>query len=191
MAMRVWLIRHGLTWLSEEGRYQGCLDEGLSPRGRETLCPAEFQPDQVYVSPALRARETAEILFPAAKQIVIHGLREMDFGLFDGHGWWELGKNAEYLNWVNGGCSGRCPAGEDRAEYTARVCAAMENILQNESDECTVVAHGGTMMAALERWGRPSREYWKWQRPCGCGWLLNWNGKSAALQVLNEVSFLR
>ena len=31
--------------------------------------------------------------------------------------------DAAYRAWVDGGCAGRCPGGEDRAEYTARVCA--------------------------------------------------------------------
>ena len=28
-------------------------------------------------------------------------------------------------------------------------------------------------MAILERWGRPVRDYYDWQRPCGCGWKLS------------------
>ena len=32
--MKLWLIRHGLTRLGEEKRYQGALDEPLSERGR-------------------------------------------------------------------------------------------------------------------------------------------------------------
>ena len=27
-------------------------------------------------------------------------------------------------------------------------------------------------MAILEKWGRPARDYYDWQRPCGCGWKL-------------------
>ena len=37
-------------------------------------------------------------------------------------------------------------------------------------------------MAILERWGRPARDYYSWQCPCGTGWLLelieNQNGSS-------------
>ncbi len=189
--MRVWLIRHGTTRLGAEKRYQGALDEGLSDTGRAALKQTAFAPARVYASPLLRARETAAILFPAAEQIVVPDLREMDFGIFEGRGWWEMEQDEDYRAWVDGGCSGRCPGGENRAEYTVRVCAAVEKLLQTEEDELVIVAHGGTQMAVLERWGRPAREYWQWQRPCGCGWLLDYDKTQDCVTVLREVSFLK
>ena len=185
--MRLWLIRHGLTRLGEEKRYQGATDEGLSEKGRAELKRAGFSPARVCVSPMLRARETAGILFPGAKQILVPDLRELDFGAFEGRGWWEMEHDPAYRAWVDGGCAGRCPGGEDRAEYSARVCAAVHALLRTERDELVIVAHGGTQMAALERWGDPPREYWRGQRPCGCGWLLDWDGEK--LRVLEEVDF--
>ena len=189
--MKIWLIRHGSTALSEARRYQGRLDEGLSENGKASLCRARFSPGQVYVSPARRARETADILFPGTKQRIVEDLREMDFGAFEGRGWWEMEQDPDYRNWVDGGCMGRCPGGEDRAEFSRRVCAAFEGILTEESEsaELAVIAHGGTQMSVLERWGEPGREDYQWQRPCGCGWLLNWDGQT--LQVLQQVEFLR
>ena len=187
--MKLYLIRHGLTRLGEEKRYQGALNEGLSARGRAELKRAELAPERVYVSPMLRARETAAILFPASVQLVIPDLREMDFGAFEGRGWWEMEHDAAYRAWVDGGCTGRCPGGEDLPEYAARVCTALEALLQREEDPLVIVAHGGTQMAALERWGEPAREYWQGQRPCGCGWALDWDGQR--LHVMREVDFRR
>jgi len=187
--VKLYLIRHGLTRLGEERRYQGALDDGLSDRGRAALKRAGLAPACVYVSPMLRARETAAILFPDAEQCVIPDLREMDFGAFEGRGWWEMEKDPAYRAWVDGGCTGRCPGGEDRASYSARVCGAMDALLQNGEDPLVIVAHGGTQMAALERRGEPAREYWQWQRPCGCGWELDFDGER--LHVSREVSFLR
>ena len=109
--MKVWLIRHGMTRLGEEKRYQGALDEGLSAQGRAALKRAAFTPSRVYVSPLLRARETAGLLFPASEQIVVPDLREMDFGVFEGRGWWEMEQDEDYCAWVDGGCTGRCPGG--------------------------------------------------------------------------------
>ena len=88
--MKLWLIRHGLTALGEAGKYQGRLDEGLSAAGRVQLLCAGWKPEHVYVSPALRAKETAAILFPEAGQIEVPGLREMDFGVFEGRSWQEM-----------------------------------------------------------------------------------------------------
>ena len=84
--MRIWLIRHGLTALGEEKRYQGSTDTPLSDAGRLAL-----QPDdrfaRVFCSPLLRAAETAEILFPSAEKRMIPDLREMNFGAFEGRGY--------------------------------------------------------------------------------------------------------
>ena len=54
-----------------------------------------------------------------------------------------------------------------------------------------IVAHGGTQMALLEEKGIPQREYYRWQRPCGCGWLLDWEPESKTLHVIREISFLK
>ena len=70
LAVKVWLIRHGLTRLGEEKRYQGALDTGLSDEGRAEE-EADFAPERVYVSPLRRATETAAILFPEVAQIVL------------------------------------------------------------------------------------------------------------------------
>lgn len=211
MSIKIWLIRHGLTRLGEKKRYQGSVDEGLSPKGRSMLSRAgdlypEFGevhgsgafPDHVYVSPALRARQTASILFPGADQINVPDLREMDFGIFEGRGWWEMENDPQYRAWVEGGCLGCCPGGEDRAYFSGRVCGAFREILKKEAREkndperkaLVIVAHGGTQMAVLERWGRPARDYYAWQTPCGCGWLLESVEERETLKVVKEVSFL-
>ena len=63
-----------------------------------------------------------------------------------------------------------------------RVCSAFLSVLdmedlekekRNLSEDLIIVSHGGTQMAILERWGRPARDYYDWQRPCGCGWKLS------------------
>ncbi|MBQ9661647.1 MAG: histidine phosphatase family protein [Oscillospiraceae bacterium] len=191
--MKVLLIRHGLTRLGEEHRYQGSLDDGLSERGRAELKRAELSPARVFVSPAKRARETAEILFPQAEQIVCPGLREMDFGMFEGRGWWEMEDDPAYNAWIESECRSRCPQGEDREGFSERVCAAFEEILARggHGDVLVLVAHGGTQMALLEHCGRPSREYYRWQRPCGCGWELDYDPTEKTLTVEREIAFLK
>ncbi|MBO7374072.1 MAG: histidine phosphatase family protein [Oscillospiraceae bacterium] len=192
--MKLRLIRHGLTALGEAGKYQGRLDDGLCETGRVQLRRAEGVPEHVYVSPARRAKETAAILFPEARQIEVPELREMDFGVFEGRSWREMEHDAQYRAWIDGNCEGRCPGGEDRAGFSARVCAAVRRILETEaeagSEEAVIVAHGGTQMAALGRWGTPRQEYYRWQTGCGCGWLLEWNPAEETLQILEQIGFL-
>ena len=192
--MRIWLIRHGLTALGEEKRYQGSTDTPLSDAGRLAL-----QPDdrfaRVCCSPLLRAVETAGILFPSAEKRMIPDLREMNFGAFEGRGWWEMEQDAPYRAWVEGGCVGKCPGGEDREGFTARVQAAFAALVEQErcagASELVIVAHGGTQMAALSRWGMPQKDYFAWQTPCACGWLLEDTNWPERLHVIKEVSFVR
>lgn len=193
--MLIWLVRHGLTAYGEQKRYQGSLDTQLSPAGREALQAAAFRPERLCVSPMLRAGETAALLFPDVEHQVVPDLREMDFGAFEGRGWWEMEKDADYRAWVGGGCLGRCPGGEDRAAFSARVCTAFEALvttaLADGIEALAVVAHGGTQMAVLERWGRPRRDYYRWQTPCGCGWKLSAENWPEGLDTMEEVCFLK
>ena len=187
--MTVLLIRHGMTKLGEEKRYQGSLDSPLSEQGRAALKRADFDPAHVYVSPMLRARETAAILFPKSEQIVVSDLREMDFGAFEGRGWWEMEHDSAYRAWVDGECLSRCPEGEDRNGFTERVNAAMGDLLRKEEDCAVIVAHGGTQMAALGEHAFPRRDYFAWQTACGCGWLLEYDRERNSFAVLQEVDY--
>ena len=56
-----------------------------------------------------------------------------------------------------------------------------------------IVAHGGTQMALLGKYGVPEREYWRWQRPCGCGYLLEVTEKDdvPVLRLIRETAYLK
>ena len=77
--------------------------------------------------------------------------------------------------------------------YSDRVCRAFEEILPciDTGEDLVIVAHGGTQMALLERYGFPEREYYRWQRPCGCGWQLKNSAEEKKLVVQREIAFLR
>lgn len=171
--MLICLLRHGETAWNRERRYQGLTDLPLSNRGRALLGQADFSPERVYVSPLLRARETAAILFPGAEQIVIPDFREMDFGVFEGRTADEMADDPAYRAWVAGGCTGRCPGGENLAEFSSRVWAAFAGLLETKPERLVIVAHGGVQMAILERYAEPHRDYFSWASPCGGGFVLN------------------
>lgn len=197
--MKVYLLRHGATEYNAQRRYQGATDSPLSRSGRAALRRADIEPDMVYISPTIRARQTAEILFPGAALIEAPDLREMDFGAFEGRNYIEMERDAAYRTWVDGGCVGRTPGGEDRAGFSRRVCRAfaalMEDALADGRDTLVIVAHGGTQMAALERCGRPARDYWSWQSPPGGGFVLETDAAQWAatgtLTLLDTVSYTK
>ena len=192
--MRVYLIRHGETALQAEKRYQGTTDQPLSADGKQKLRQADFNPDRVYVTPLLRTKQTASILFPEAKQIVVPELREMDFGAFEGRNYMEMENDPDYRAWVDGMCLGRCPGGESKTEYCERVCIAFSSLLDSESeDDLVIVAHGGTQMAVMERYGTEEKDYWTWQLPCGQGYLLEAEERKEDrhLRVLDVMDFTK
>lgn len=166
--MKVWLLRHGATVYNDEHRYQGRGDIPLSAQGLENLRRAEFAPPVVYVSPMIRAKQTAAVLFPEAKLVEVPGLQEMNFGAFEGRNYQEMADDTDYRAWVEGGCVGQTPGGESKAVFSDRVCEAfvsvVDSALEARETQLVILAHGGTQMAALERFALPRRDYFDW---CG------------------------
>lgn len=85
----LWLIRHGETEWSRSGQHTSRTDLPLTPAGEESakelqkkLAGVEFS--AVYVSPALRARETCRLAGLAEHAVVEPNLREWDYGVYEG-----------------------------------------------------------------------------------------------------------
>ena len=162
--MTVYLLRHGETEYNTQRRYLGRTDLPLSPKGRADLVPGDFSPGIVYVSPLRRAVETAGLLFPDAETEAVPGLREMDFGIFEGRSAAEMSGDPAYRQWVDGFCQGPVPGGESKDSFSRRTCRAFAALLDGAADRgeesLAVVAHGGTQMAVLERYVLPRRDYY-------------------------------
>lgn len=193
--MRVYLLRHGETAWNAQGCYLGRTDLPLTPAGREALSPADFVPERVYVSPLRRTAETAELLFPGAEQVVVPDLQEMDFGAFEGRSWRDMEDFAPYREWVDGNCRGPIPDGESMENFSERTCAAFEELMDRAAEtgeeRLVIVAHGGTQMAVLERFGLPRRDYFSWRGPLGGGFVLDgsrWR-EERALTLLDTVQY--
>lgn len=188
--MKIYLLRHGETAFNAQRRYLGRTDAPLSPEGRAALRPAGFPAEKVYVSDLLRTAQTAKILFPNAQQISIPALREMDFGIFEGYNYEELSHSPAYREWVDGGCLEIIPGGEGKDAFCARVCAAFTALadaaVEAGEDQLVIVAHGGTQMAALERYVLPRKGYFDWKGPYGGGFVLD-AGRWQAERVLTLV----
>ncbi|HAR11996.1 MAG TPA: histidine phosphatase family protein, partial [Ruminococcaceae bacterium] len=131
----------------------------------------------VMITSLQRTRQTAEVLFPDAELVVADGLKEMDFGVFEGRNYREMEHDPQYRAWVETGCEGRCPGGESKAEFCQRVCTAfaalVDAALAAEEPQLVIVAHGGTQMAALERFAVPHKNYYSWCAPAAGGFVLD------------------
>ena len=82
--IQVELIRHGETVYHTLHQYLGRLDAPLSERGETLLKEDDRSLRKVYVSCRKRAIRTAQLLFPRAELIIVPGIEEMDFGVFEG-----------------------------------------------------------------------------------------------------------
>ncbi|MGN0261283.1 MAG: bifunctional adenosylcobinamide kinase/adenosylcobinamide-phosphate guanylyltransferase [Eggerthellaceae bacterium] len=168
------IYRHAPTRANRAHRYQGVMDEPLDWEGEQvayTIEPSRSTP-VVYVSPLSRSRQTARILFTEAQQVVVGGLAEMDFGDFDGFTYRELSADPRYQEWVDSGCTSKCPNGESRAQFVGRISAAIRTVLRDAQArglaEAVVVAHGGTAMAAFSAFTESERDYFDWHMEvCG------------------------
>ena len=174
------IMRHGATKGNEERRYVGAIDAPLTPLGCSQAVAAGIHPEveRVYVTTLIRSQQTAAICFPCAEQVIVDGLQEMDFGVFGGRTADEMVDDAEYRAWVDGYCEGQCPGGESREQVIARVCRALGRLVSHAQKagegRVIVVAHGGTMMAALDRHSvdHPERDYYEWNVPNCQGYVL-------------------
>ena len=98
----LWLIRHGETTWSAEGRHTGRTDLPLTVNGRrqaaalgKALAGTKFA--AVRCSPLLRAKETCEIAGFGGVAVVDEGLREWDYGVYEGRTSQEI--QAEIPGW--------------------------------------------------------------------------------------------
>lgn len=196
------LIRHGATEANKEHRYLGRTDEPLCAQAKDLLSAKKHcypNIDLLFTSPMKRCMETAEILYPDHKPIVINDFCEMDFGDFEGKNYKELNGDPRYQAWIDSGATIAFPNGESREEFEGRCRRGMyeaAQILTNlsreaaalnrckseaASDGCEpacgehqtesvgLVVHGGTIMALCSTFG--GGDYFDYQVKNGEGYV--------------------
>jgi len=170
---RVYFIRHGATAGNLQKRYIGCTDEPLCKQGVFQVFELKkygLYADCIFSSPALRTVQTARILFPQAKIEIVEHFMETDFGIFEGKNAEELQDNPEYRLWVDSGCQTPIPDGESVTEFKMRCCNAFRDCMREIPDGkiAAFVIHGGGIMAILERFAQPHRDFYEYHIGNGC-----------------------
>lgn len=116
-------------------------------------------------------------------------LRECDFGDFENKNYQELNGNPAYQKWIDSGGKLPFPDGESVEAFKRRCQTGFAELVQEITEmelqvfsdkkknagsalRISVVVHGGTIMAILERFGFPKRDYFEYQVKNGCGYLL-------------------
>ena len=175
------LIRHGVAEGNMLGQYIGRTDSPLCEQGIEQLLQIkqnqEYPAAQAYYSsPLIRCVQTMQILYPHAKPVLLDGLRECDFGDWEGKTAKELEGDPAFLRWMESGQQAAPPNGEDSRAFLSRVCSAfeqlVEELLRSGLTSAAVGTHGGVMMALLASYGLPRASAYEWMTEPGCGYTL-------------------
>lgn len=177
---KIHLIRHGLTQGNIDGLYVGHTDMPLCDEGKLQI--AQMKEDYIYPyskfvfsSPLKRCLETAELIYPGVKPIVIEDLIEYDFGQFDGRSAAELHEKSPLFDrWLKGEEGVKPPFGESNEEFAKRVCDCfvkiVDGIIKSDADDTAVITHGGVITTILSNCGLPEALPHEWMTPSGCGY---------------------
>ncbi len=162
---RILFIRHGATAGNLQKRYIGRTDEPLCEAGIlqvQALRRHGLGADHLFISPMLRTRQTARLLFPNRQPVIIEKLTETDFGIFEGKNAEELCSNPAYRAWVDSGCRAAIPGGESVCGFKTRCCEAFTDAVAQlpERESAAFVIHGGGIMAILEAFACPHRDFY-------------------------------
>lgn len=154
----LWLVRHGETEWSRDGRHTSTTDLDLTDKGVEVatalasrLAGPSF--DQVLTSPRLRARRTASLAgFPEAE--VDEDLAEWAYGDYEGITTAEIRETVpEWTVWTHAS-----PGGESPAQVGARLDRVVERA-QQVHGRTLVFAHGHSLRVLAARWlGLPATD---------------------------------
>ncbi len=157
MTATLWLLRHGATEWSVDGRHTGNTDIPLTATGRhnaEALRPwvAGVPFALVLSSPMQRARDTAA-LAGLTDVTVEPELHEWAYGEYEGITTTAIHEERpDWYLWRDG-----CPEGELPADVAARVdrvldrCAEVADAAADDVD-LALVAHGHVLRALAARW---------------------------------------
>lgn len=160
----LYLIRHGITQGNLDGKYIGQTDLALCPEGRRTielLHIDEVYPevDKVYSSPLQRCLETAEIIYPDQKLMIVDEISEMNFGDFEGKTQAQLQDLREYADWLRGGADAAPPNGERFGDFQLRCIEGLDTIFSDmmraDINSAACITHAGVITHLLCGFGLP------------------------------------
>lgn len=147
----LFLVRHGETEWSRDGRHTSTTDLPLTARGEATaaaLAPTLAQHDfaLVLTSPRLRARRTAA-LAGFAEAAVESDLAEWDYGDYEGLTTPQIRETVpDWTIWTH-----PSPGGESAADVTERLDRVVERVRDLDAS-VLVFAHGHSLRALAARW---------------------------------------
>lgn len=183
--INITFIRHLKTKGNKEKRYIGKTDEHLIKEEIKKINVNNYpKAEKVYSSPLKRCIETSKYIYGELEPVIYENLKECDFGDFENKNYKELSKNKDYQKWIDSNGKLPFPNGESHEAFKERCIKAFEEIIKDavnsKEKSIALVVHGGTIMAILERFAVPKKDFYKYQVENGGGFITeldekNWN----------------
>jgi len=148
----LYLIRHGETEWSLNGRHTGTTDIPLTENGRRVakLLAAALAKEKfalVLTSPLKRARETCELAGFGGRAEIDRDLMEWNYGAYEGLAPEEI--HAQAPGWII--FTDGCPGGETPEQVGTRVDRVIAKVRAVEGD-AALFAHGHLFRVFAARW---------------------------------------
>lgn len=153
VATELWLVRHGETEWSANGAHTSRTDVALTAHGRrraeelrDFLSGVKF--DAVFVSPMQRARETCEIAGMTGVAVTDAGLKEWDYGIYEGR------TTAEIRQQMPGWSVWKDPitGGETVEQVGERADGVIARALATGGAKVALFAHAHLLRILAARW---------------------------------------
>jgi broad specificity phosphatase PhoE len=158
-ATRLLLIRHGEVEATYQKKFGGWIDMNLSPNGRrQARTLADYLRhktiDAIYASPMKRVQQTLAptLKLDSHRQIILDGLREINFGDWTGLGWQEVEERFKFPShkWLDEIQSRGSPNGETGKAFRQRVEPCLRQILaKHPGQNVAIFCHGGVIRMLL------------------------------------------
>lgn len=196
MSTKIILIRHGQTEWNQAKRYLGRTDIGLNSEGIkqvQDLCQ-QLKKEEIhkaYSSDAKRALRSAEICLQGLSIQKYPGLREIDFGIFEGLTHQEIIEKYPqiYKQWLVDPFKTAIPEGENFINFQKRVLGALDTIAsKNSGKTIAVVTHAGPVKVILNS-SMPAENIWKiYVKPASIN-IINYKKGVGSIESLSAVYY--
>ena len=190
VGVELWLVRHGETEWSLSGAHTSRTDIPLTDRGRQRAEKLKsylknVQFDAVFMSPMQRARETAAIAGFGDIAKVEDGLKEWDYGVYEGKTTKEI--QAEILGWLV--WKDEIVGGETVEHVGERADGVIARALAGAPDEGKVAlfAHAHILRILAARWiGLPAKDGALLALGTGSVSVLGWERETRVMERWNR-----
>ncbi len=167
-----WLVRHGDTQATEEGRLYTDPNAPLTQRGEGQARAlahwfAETKPEVLLTSPALRVRTTCDIIAEELKvvPVVVDGLDEWRVGAWEGRTYLDIKRRDRkaYDSWVADPITNAPPGGESIADLCIRARSYLRELAERyQGSKVALVTHAGIIRGMLvDCLGMPVENFWR------------------------------